>query len=86
MTFKCAQCSLCTNFQFDITRVIAFGWSPFEPAKPRHLVPVDLDGREPWCGVRCVCVDCARTIERALGSVVVREDGVEDADDSTGCP
>jgi hypothetical protein len=48
-----ARCELCMQDIFDAKKVMAYG------IRDRKLYPVELGNTSgPWCGVRCVCLDC----------------------------
>jgi hypothetical protein len=79
MPFKTARCSLCDFWIFKVEDVVAFEMRLKGLGSRKALAPVDLDGREPWSGVRCVCVACASTIAFSL-HVAQRQDGVDNAD------
>lgn len=80
MTFKSARCETCQEYIFDESKLIAyrltstsvFGENVARDGKRLKLQKeiIDLKGREPWSGIRCVCFDClsffgAEAIKRA---------------------
>jgi hypothetical protein len=64
--FTCARCCMCNAYLYTESRVLAFQYTPYQPHVERRLEPIDLAGREPWSGIRCVCVHCANAVEEGL--------------------
>ncbi len=60
MLFQSAQCQLCKQSVFRVADQIAF------QIRDKEIRTVNLEGREPWCGVFSVCIDCAKTLRQTL--------------------
>lgn len=52
-------CELCDCY-FPAEHMNAFVW------RRGGIEPVDLCGKSPWSGVRCVCTRCVKTIASTL--------------------
>lgn len=64
-----ARCEVCSGDIFDASEVI-----PYQVGFPgRVLTPVKLGNASgPWCGVRCICLNCVQAIiQMALPGVTV---------------
>jgi hypothetical protein len=45
---------------FNIQQVRAFR------VEQEHIVPVDLKGQQPWCGLVIVCWECCKDIHNSM--------------------
>jgi hypothetical protein len=62
MDFYSVRCELCKQDKFKEFDVYAFQVR-FLNASVK-LEQVDLNGRQPWSGVRCICNDCVLFVDR----------------------
>jgi hypothetical protein len=65
----CVRCQVC-NMYVDVDKTKAYSMrfvtgEAYHPGHPR-LEGVELGGREPWAGIRTVCLDCMAFL-RTLG-------------------
>jgi hypothetical protein len=63
MTFHHAKCESCGDLLFDPDKLIAFtvrGWD-----RGRKVEVVQLDGDQPWAGIRVICLACIDAFRRA---------------------
>lgn len=58
MTFKFAKCETCNTYIFDESRIISYRLCSRDKDGNRQKEIVQLEGREPWAGIRCICLDC----------------------------
>jgi hypothetical protein len=64
MKFNYARCRLCGLDSFDVNNFNA-NFNAYE-LKDSHLVRVDLEGANPWCGCMCICLECCTDIHDSL--------------------
>src|SRR4051812_42844461 len=53
-----ARCELCDRYD-PASEMLAFA---LKVIPDRRLELVTLNGRAPWSGVRCICIDCANFV------------------------
>jgi hypothetical protein len=53
-----ATCETCRSSVFDPAKVVAFRLRWVTNDNRYYLESVDLEGREPWCGIRVICIPC----------------------------
>lgn len=58
MKFHHVNCVVCHRDYFDEDQVIAFR----RGLQLDGIERIFLDGRQPWCGIVCVCRNCAAEI------------------------
>ena len=58
MDFKFAKCEACNTYIFNELDIIAYRLTSENPGRDKQIVK--LEGREPWSGIRCICLDCVR--------------------------
>lgn len=73
MRFHSAKCVICGDYRFEVQDVVAYRLhSVLKTSTDRStkLVPeqVDLDGDDPWLGVRCLCLSCVRFVASLMPS------------------
>jgi hypothetical protein len=61
MQFKFCPCEVCKQSVFREDKLVAY------QIRDGLAVPMDLEGKQPWAGVRCVCRDCIRTLGEKIG-------------------
>ncbi len=57
MKFTMSQCQLCGECVFDEVELQAF------QVRDKMIELFSLNGRQPWCGVRCVCLNCVEQLQ-----------------------
>lgn len=50
-----AVCNVCQQSNFSPDCLVAY------TLRSKRIERVDLQGRQPWSGVRVICLDCLRT-------------------------
>ena len=63
MEFKFAKCETCNEYIFDESKLIAYRLTSENWGKGKKIVK--LEGREPWSGIRCICLDCVEFFSEA---------------------
>lgn len=64
MKFTNARCELCTADIFSPVLMMAFTIK--RDGKTKWIERVNLEGQQPWSGIRCVCQSCTERIEREI--------------------
>ena len=61
-----SSCELCRGLLTEGSEMIALRLKPrLKPEDRREIEVVDLDGRIPWMGIKCICMDCWRALSRS---------------------
>ena len=60
MKFFHIYCALCPECIIDPDGLIAYQVRRLSEGDGWTRIIVDLDGRQPWSGVRCVCLSCVK--------------------------
>jgi hypothetical protein len=64
MIFHHAECESCGDLLFDPDKLIAFTVRGRD--RGRKVEVVQLDGEQPWSGIRVICLACIDIFRRAV--------------------
>lgn len=64
MKFSHAKCEICKVSFFKEEEVISY-YNSGVSYRDRNMEVVQLNGREPWCGVHCACLGCIEFLANA---------------------